>query len=346
MLTARDSVGDRVRGLDAGADDYLVKPFSLLELAARLRALARRGDRPRPVLLAVRRPEARPGRQAGLARRDRAAVVPEGVRPAGAVPAAPRRRAHQVADHRGGVGFRLRRRFERRRPVRELPAAEGRHAVRAARHRDGPRHGLPPAPPRPRCRNMSIRLRLALGSRPRPPRRSPSAPGCSPHLVRCPASASSTPSSRPSSPRPHATCPGTAQPAVGAGARRLPGAGRRFRRPGRRRQPRRRHHSAADRRASWTRPGSPRYRRQPHRIDEENQASPPPRWQATPAWVAVAADLAGDVRRHAEPGDARNWPSAAPCSSSSPAPGPTGWPAPRCPPSSGCAVRRGDLGAR
>ena len=52
LLTARDSVGDRVRGLDAGADDYLVKPFSLLELAARLRALARRGDRPRPAVLA------------------------------------------------------------------------------------------------------------------------------------------------------------------------------------------------------------------------------------------------------------------------------------------------------
>ena len=52
MLTARDAVGDRVRGLDAGADDYLVKPFSLLELAARLRALARRDDRARPVILA------------------------------------------------------------------------------------------------------------------------------------------------------------------------------------------------------------------------------------------------------------------------------------------------------
>jgi two-component system, OmpR family, response regulator len=53
MLTARDAVDDRVRGLDAGADDYLVKPFSLLELAARLRALARRDDRARPVVLAA-----------------------------------------------------------------------------------------------------------------------------------------------------------------------------------------------------------------------------------------------------------------------------------------------------
>src|SRR5262249_49949678 len=47
MLTARDGVHDRVAGLDSGADDYLVKPFSYAELLARLRALARRqnGDR-------------------------------------------------------------------------------------------------------------------------------------------------------------------------------------------------------------------------------------------------------------------------------------------------------------
>jgi two-component system response regulator MprA len=46
MLTARDTIGDRVTGLDAGADDYLVKPFAFEELSARLRALARRGAPP------------------------------------------------------------------------------------------------------------------------------------------------------------------------------------------------------------------------------------------------------------------------------------------------------------
>src|SRR5215213_6046698 len=48
MLTARDSVRDRVAGLDGGADDYLVKPFSFAELLARLRALVRRGPVERP----------------------------------------------------------------------------------------------------------------------------------------------------------------------------------------------------------------------------------------------------------------------------------------------------------
>lgn len=51
MLTARDAIDDRVRGLDTGADDYLTKPFSFAELAARLRALARRGPVERPTVL-------------------------------------------------------------------------------------------------------------------------------------------------------------------------------------------------------------------------------------------------------------------------------------------------------
>jgi two-component system OmpR family response regulator len=53
MLTARGEVEDRVAGLDGGADDYLVKPFALAELGARLRALARRGPRERPTVLQV-----------------------------------------------------------------------------------------------------------------------------------------------------------------------------------------------------------------------------------------------------------------------------------------------------
>jgi two-component system, OmpR family, response regulator len=53
MLTARDAVEDRVSGLDAGADDYLTKPFSFAELLARLRALARRGGVERPTVVEV-----------------------------------------------------------------------------------------------------------------------------------------------------------------------------------------------------------------------------------------------------------------------------------------------------
>ena len=53
ILTARDAVGDRVAGLDTGADDYLVKPFSFDELLARLRALTRRAPLERPTVLRV-----------------------------------------------------------------------------------------------------------------------------------------------------------------------------------------------------------------------------------------------------------------------------------------------------
>jgi two-component system, OmpR family, response regulator len=53
LLTARDAIDDRVSGLDAGADDYLVKPFSFTELLARVRALVRRSRVERPTVLQV-----------------------------------------------------------------------------------------------------------------------------------------------------------------------------------------------------------------------------------------------------------------------------------------------------
>ena len=53
MLTARDAIDDRVQGLDSGADDYLVKPFSFVELLARVRAMSRRGPIERTVMLEV-----------------------------------------------------------------------------------------------------------------------------------------------------------------------------------------------------------------------------------------------------------------------------------------------------
>ena len=61
MLTALGDVEDRIRGLDTGADDYLVKPFDFGELVARLRALLRRGPSERPAPIERRRAARRPG---------------------------------------------------------------------------------------------------------------------------------------------------------------------------------------------------------------------------------------------------------------------------------------------
>jgi two-component system OmpR family response regulator len=72
MLTARDGVADRVAGLDAGADDYLTKPFSFAELLARLRALLRRGAAERPAVVRVGDLELDPARR--TVSRDGAAI--------------------------------------------------------------------------------------------------------------------------------------------------------------------------------------------------------------------------------------------------------------------------------
>ena len=92
MLTALDGVGDRIRGLDSGADDYLIKPFEYGELVARLRALLRRGAPERPAVLTVGDLEVDPatrvvtrgGRRIGLSARE-FAVLEFLVRRAGAV---------------------------------------------------------------------------------------------------------------------------------------------------------------------------------------------------------------------------------------------------------------------
>ena len=78
MLTARDGVGDRILGLDAGADDYLIKPFDFGELVARIRALVRRSPTERPAVLTAgdleldpaSRAVARDGREVKLTARE------------------------------------------------------------------------------------------------------------------------------------------------------------------------------------------------------------------------------------------------------------------------------------
>ncbi|HEV2285720.1 MAG TPA: response regulator transcription factor, partial [Steroidobacteraceae bacterium] len=82
VVTARDSLGERIAGLDAGADDYLVKPFDIDELAARLRAVTRRSDRAADTVLAVgevvldlrQRMVTRRGAPAGLTAREYAVL--------------------------------------------------------------------------------------------------------------------------------------------------------------------------------------------------------------------------------------------------------------------------------
>ena len=138
MLTARDAIDDRVEGLDVGADDYLVKPFALRELQARLRALLRRsGDGGRRRDPPLRRHGARPDRARGPPRRPRDRAVQDRVPAAGAVHAPPAPGADPFYDLRERVGIRLRPDLQRPGRVHGLPAAQDRSRRRAA----APAHG-------------------------------------------------------------------------------------------------------------------------------------------------------------------------------------------------------------
>ena len=134
MLTARDAVDDRVDGLDAGADDYLVKPFALRELQARLRALLRRAEEPcgaatlrfADLVLDPRAHEVCRGERAAraLAHRVRAAAA--------LFLEHPRQVLTPLADLRARLGLRLRRDLERARRLHRLPAPQDRGGRRAA----------------------------------------------------------------------------------------------------------------------------------------------------------------------------------------------------------------------
>ena len=153
MLTARDAVPDRVRGCEAGADDYLVKPFATEELIARIRALTRRGapatERLQfadlaldlPTRTATRRPLDRAQRARGGAAR--------------AADARPAQRAHARARARAGVGRRGG--AQRGRPLRRAAALQAR---RAAAHPHRARRGVHAAFVRPR----TFRARLVAAS--------------------------------------------------------------------------------------------------------------------------------------------------------------------------------------
>ena len=145
MLTARDAVEDRVSGLDAGADDYLMKPFSFAELLARLRALVRRARwSARPCSRSAISGSTRRRGGSGAATTEvqlsakEFALLETFMRRPGQVLS-----RYQLLEHCWDYG--VREPLERRRRLRPLPAREDRPPVRAVVARDRPRGGVPAA---------------------------------------------------------------------------------------------------------------------------------------------------------------------------------------------------------
>ena len=104
VLTARDAVEDRVAGLDSGADDYVTKPFAIVELLARIRALTRRGPIERPAVLEAGDLRLDPASPSGVAGRDGDPALGEGVRAPGGADAPPGRDPVPRAAPRAGLG--------------------------------------------------------------------------------------------------------------------------------------------------------------------------------------------------------------------------------------------------
>ncbi len=139
MLTARDAVRDRVAGLDAGADDYLTKPFSYAELLARLRALVRRGAPERPTELEVGSLRLDPAQRTAQRGKTEIELSAKEFALLETLMRNPGTRHEPLRAPRARLGLRVREPLERRGFLCPVPSRQGGQAVRGGLDRDRPR---------------------------------------------------------------------------------------------------------------------------------------------------------------------------------------------------------------
>jgi two-component system OmpR family response regulator len=142
MVTARDAVEDRVRGLDIGADDYLAKPFSLPELLARVRALIRRGPVERPVMVRVGDLSLNPARHEVERGGARIGLTPTEFALLEYLMRERRPRADQEEPDRARLGLHVRRGPAHPQRLRSLAARQNRPPLRPGHAGNCPRHRL------------------------------------------------------------------------------------------------------------------------------------------------------------------------------------------------------------